>query len=152
MRFVDIQRKESLGPAIAGAMTRTFALCALALAALLPAACVAVPDAPIVEGTPLVQGSAVALGQPVRVGDLVVTPRRVVEDSRCPINARCVWAGRVIVETRIDGAGWRDTADITLGETYETHGRIVALVSVEPGKMAPETIAADAYRFTYEPR
>ena len=46
------------------------------------------------------------LGQPTRVGRLVVTPLRVAEDSRCPINARCVWAGRAVVQTRIDGPGW----------------------------------------------
>lgn len=126
----------------------------LALPALLAplAACAMVPDAPIVDGTPRAELTPVALGQPVRVGEVVVTPRSVVEDSRCPINARCVWPGRLIVETRIDGAGWRDTTNITLGETYATHGKVIALVSGEPGRMTDDETAPGEYRFVYEPR
>lgn len=115
-------------------------------------ACAVIPDAPIVTGTPLPEGTAVALLQPVAVGEVVVTPREVVEDSRCPVNARCVWAGRLIVRTRIDGAGWRDTADINLGETYGTHGHVIALVAGEPGTVAGQETPPDAYRFTYELR
>lgn len=126
----------------------------LAFAALFASttACAVIPDAPIVVGTPLPEGSVIALDQPVTVGDVVVTPKEVIEDSRCPINARCVWAGRLIVRTRIDGAGWRDTADITLGETYGTHGRVIALVSGEPGKTTQNEIEPADYRFSYELR
>jgi hypothetical protein len=128
---------------------------ALAFAALTPvllAACAVVPNAPIVEGNPWPAGNAVPLGQPVQLGELVVTPKKVIEDSRCPENARCVWAGRLIVQTRIDGAGWRDTADITLGETYGTHGHVVALVSGTPEKQAERETEPREYRFTYELR
>lgn len=127
----------------------------LLLASLVPlalSACAVIPDAPLVTGTPLPEGASVALMQPVQVGDLVVTPREVVEDSRCPINARSVWAGRLIVRTRIDGAGWRDTADITLGETFGTHGQVIALVSGEPGTVAGRETSPEAYRFIYELR
>jgi len=118
------------------------------------AACAVIPDAPLVEGTPLAQGTAVPLGQPVQVGSVVVTPMKVVEDSRCPINARCVWPGRLVVTTRIDGAGWRDTADLTLGEPFGTHDNVIALVSGEPGRMAgaDKETPPDAYRLTFEPR
>ena len=125
---------------------------ALALAALPLAACAVVPDAPIVERTPMPEGYAVPIDQPVRVGDLVVTPKAVVEDSRCPENARCVWAGRLIVKTQIAGDGWRDTTDITLGETYGTHGRVVALVSCIPEKRADRETEPREYRFVYEAR
>jgi hypothetical protein len=125
---------------------------ALALAPLALAGCAVVPHAPIVESTPWPAGTAVPLGQPVQLGDLAVTPEKVIEDSRCPDSVRCVWAGRLIVRTRIDGAGWRDTANITLGETYGTHGYVVALVSAAPGKQAEREIAAREYRFTYEAR
>ena len=117
-------------------------------------ACAIIPNRAGVESAPLAQGSLAALQQPVQVGDLVVTPQAVVEDSRCPINARCVWAGRLVVRTRIDGAGWRDTADLTLGEPFGTHGRVIALTSGEPAPMAGaggET-APDDYRFTFEAR
>lgn len=125
---------------------------ALLLASL--AACAVIPDAPRPESVAVPQGSAVALGQAVQVGPVVATPMEVVEDSRCPINARCVWAGRLVVKTRIDGAGWRDTADLTLGEPWSTHGVMLALVSGEPGREAgagKETLPAD-YRFVYEAR
>lgn len=127
-------------------------LAALALAALPLTACAVVPDAPIVERTPMPAGYAVPIGQPVRVGEVVVTPRAVVEDSRCPQNARCVWAGRLIVKTQVDGAGWRDTTDITLGETYGTHGHVIALVSGIPEKRADRETEPREYRFVYEAR
>lgn len=123
-----------------------------ALVALPLAACAVVPDAPIVARTPMPAGYAVPIDQPVQVGDLAVTPKAVVEDSRCPENARCVWAGRLIVRTQIDGAGWRDTTDITLGETYGTHGRVIALVSGIPEKRADRETDPREYRFVYEAR
>ena len=123
----------------------------LALAAFsLVSGCAVIPDAPNVDGNVAPAGYRVSLDQPVAVGDVVVTPKRVVEDSRCAQNARCVWAGRVIVETRIDGAGWRDTANIALGETFATHGHVIRLASVSPEKTAGEETAPGRYYFTYE--
>lgn len=116
------------------------------------AACAVIPDAPNVSGTPMPEGTPVALGQPVAVGTVVATPMKVVEDSRCPINARCVWAGRLVVETRIDGPGWRDTANINLGETYGTHGDVIELVGAQPDQVAGSEIDLRAYRFTYAQR
>ena len=121
----------------------------LALAAFPLAACVVVPDAPNVTSTPWPEGSAVKLKQSVSVGDVVVTPIRIVEDSRCPINARCVWAGRLVVETRIAAGGWRDTANITLGETYGTHGHVIALSEASPDKEAQRELQPGDYRLTY---
>lgn len=92
------------------------------------------------------------LGQPTRVGTLVVTPQVVIEDSRCPINVRCVWAGRMILKTRIDGAGWLETVDLTLGQPYATHGRGLALVSAEPGKLAGSEPSPQASLFGFELR
>ena len=43
-------------------------------------------------------------------------------------------------------------ADITLGETYGTHGHVIALVAGEPGTVAGQETPPDAYRFTYELR
>ena len=115
-------------------------------------ACTIIPAGGGIESVSLPQGSAAALGQRVAVGALLVTPQAVVEDSRCPINARCIWAGRLVVKTRIDGKGWRETADLTLGEPYATHGTGLALTSGEPGREAgagKETKPAD-YRFIDE--
>ncbi len=124
----------------------------LALAALPLAACVAVPDAPQAGNSAWPEGTPVPLGQAVSVGDLAVTPVSVVEDSRCPKDVTCVWAGRLIARTQIDGDGWRDTTNITLGESYGTHGAVVALVSGEPGKVAERETRPGEYRFVYEAR
>lgn len=117
-------------------------------------ACTVVPAPDSTPPAP--PGSAVMLGQKVRVGELTVTPIDVVEDSRCPTGVRCVWAGRLVVRTRIEGeAGgepWRDTADMRLGETYGARGKVIALVSGEPGKTAERETPPGEYRFTYEAR
>ena len=115
--------------------------------------CIVYKNAPIADnGPPAVQGSAVALGQPVQVGPVVATPKTVIEDSRCPENVRCVWAGRLVVATRIDGAGWRETVDLTLGEPARVRHVTVALVSGLPEKRADRETVADEYRFVYEAR
>lgn len=122
---------------------------ASAVAFVIPSACAVIPDAPNIVGTPWPEGSPVGLNRPVLAGDLAVTPLRVVEDSRCPTNARCTWTGRLVVSTRIDGDGWRDTANIALGETYGTHGKLVRLASALPAPETGQEIALAQYRFTY---
>lgn len=124
----------------------------LALSLLPPAsACAIIPDTPLVEG-PVAQaeGTPVAIGQPVWVGRLVATPIKVEEDSRCPMNARCAWAGQLIVSTRIDGPGWRETMPLTLGKVHDTHGTAIMLASGTPDRMAGEQGPDQATRFTYE--
>ena len=122
----------------------------LLAAPLALSACTMVP--PPASTPPQPQGYAVPFEVPVRVGDLVVTPKKLVEDSRCPMNARCVWAGRVVVTTRIVGPGFSDTADLTLGEPFGTHGKMLALVSVRPERTTGTTIDPREYRFVYEAR
>jgi hypothetical protein len=127
-------------------------LTALATLSLL-SGCIVYKDAPIVDhGPPAAEGSAVALRQPVKVGAVVATPMAVIEDSRCPENARCVWAGRLVVTTRVDGAGWRETADLTLGEPKQVRDVTLALVSGLPEKQAERETPASEYRFVYEAR
>lgn len=118
------------------------------VAALALSACATTPLA----GSPVRSDGLATIGQSTRVGALVVTPQAVIEDSRCPINARCVWAGRLILKSRIDGAGWRETVNLTLGEAYATHGTGLALVSAEPGKLAGATPSPPASLFGFEPR
>ena len=120
----------------------------IAVAATLSlAACAAVP-----MGAPVRTDGLAAVGQSTRVGSLIVTPQAVVEDSRCPINARCVWAGRLVLRARIYSAGWRETANLTLGQPYATHGAGLALVSAEPRKMAGTPPSPPASLFGFEAR
>ena len=117
-------------------------------AALALSACATVP----IAGSEIRSDGLASFGQPTRVGALVVTPHTLVEDSRCPINARCVWAGRLVLKTRIDGAGWHETVDLTLGQPVSTHGAGLALVSAEPGKIAGATPSPPASLFGFEAR
>ena len=117
------------------------------LAAACLAACATIPSAAPIRGDGLA-----AIGQPTRIGALIVTPQSVIEDSRCPINALCVWAGRLVLSTLIDGRGWRETVNLTLGQPYTTHGTGLALVSAEPGKMAGSQPSPPASLFGFEAR
>ena len=118
------------------------------VAALSLAACASIPSRAVSVPT---DGTA-SMGQSTRVGTMILTPQMVIEDSRCPVNARCIWAGRLILRTRIGGSGRRETIDLTLGEPYSTHGRRITLVSAEPGRMAGSPPAPPASRFGFEVR
>ena len=132
----------------------------LLLATLLPgailslAACAVVPNAgPVVDSPREVaqQGSVVPLLQPVQLGrTVVVTPMRVTEDSRCPQGVQCIQAGRVVVETRIDGPGWRQTQPLTLGEPHTVRDVTVTLVSVTPEQRADSQVKSAEYRFAFD--
>lgn len=116
---------------------------AMSLAALL-CACAAIP-APFAAA-----GSAVEIPDGVHVGRLVAVPQVLLEDSRCPMNARCVWAGRVVLSTRIYGPDFDETVPLVLGEPYALHGTSITLNSVQPERMAGEEIPAPTYRFAFE--
>ena len=117
---------------------------------ILLAACAQTLEGPL-RGPLVAEGNPVRFGTSTEVAGLIVTPMRVVEDSRCPINARCVWAGRITVETMVDGPGWRDTLPLTLGEPQVVGGYRLALVSAEPGRLTTEDAPeAEHYRFVYE--
>jgi hypothetical protein len=105
--------------------------------------------APIVEAHIRADGLA-KLGQPTGVARLVVTPKALIEDSRCPINARCIWAGRVVLRSQIDGAGWRETRDLVLGEPQSVRESRIALTSARPDKQTGVAVPPSAYLFGFE--
>ena len=114
---------------------------------LVLAACTTVP----ISSRQVRTDGLATFGQPTRVGPLIITPQALAEDSRCPVNARCIWAGRVVLRTRVDGPGWRETAMLTLGLSYATHGFRFALISAEPGKIAGSP-SLSASLFGFAPR
>ena len=147
MPFVDIQERASHARANSRAMKH-----ALIFAAALPlSACALVPNSPIVDSPREVarQGSVVGLLQPVQLGRIVVTPMRVTEDSRCPQDVQCVTAGRVIVETRIDGPGWRQTQPLVLGQPHTVRDLRVTLAEVAPPMRLDPRITSAEYRFRF---
>ena len=95
-------------------------------------------------------GSVVAIPEGVHVGKLAAVPQVLLEDSRCPLNVQCVWAGRVVLSTRIYGPDFDETVPLVLGEPYATHGTSITLTSVQPEKMAGEEVPAPTYRFGFE--
>lgn len=121
-------------------MKRLIALPLLALAT----ACTTVPP-PFAP-----DGSTVEIPDGVHVGRLVAVPQVLLEDSRCPMNARCVWAGRVVLSTRIYGPDFDETVPLVLGEPYETHGTPITLTAAQPERMAGQEIPAPTYRFGFE--
>lgn len=108
-------------------------------------------DAPIAEnGPPRPIRTFVAIGQPVYVGsDVVVTPQAVYEDSRCPTGVQCVWSGRVVVTTRIDGPGWRETVNLVSGEQQRVRGHDILLIEVLPNQHPQSGIPVGDYRFNF---
>lgn len=86
---------------------------------------------------------------PVRLGPLTATPLKLIEDSRCPAEVNCIWAGRIVLDARIAGRGWRETRRLTLSETAISHGFRFALEDVEPIKRARKPISPAAYRFGF---
>ncbi len=125
-------------------------IAAIMLAAPL-SACATMANQPIVDNGPSQPvGSHVALGQPVEVGsDIVVTPIKLYEDSRCPTGVQCVWAGRVVVTTRIDGPGWRETVNLVSGEQQRVRDHDFLLIEVLPAQKPQSGIPEGDYRFSY---
>lgn len=116
---------------------------ALPLAALLTA-CVTGPAHPLNDGAPA------ALGETVQVGSVLATPVSVQEDSRCPYNVQCIQAGRVVVSTRLDGQGWRETVPLVLDEPYAVQGTTITVSRVFPDKIAQREVPRHEYRFIFE--
>lgn len=85
------------------------------------------------------------IGETVRVGAMSVQPVALVEDSRCPAETQCVWAGRVRILARVDGA---DT-ELTLGESKPLAQGRLTLSEVYPVKRKDTTIYPDEYRFGF---
>ena len=114
--------------------------------------CSVIPDTPRAGREAAAQGTPVALNEPVWVGDANLKPLSVVEDSRCAEDTRCVWAGRLVVSTRIISTHWQQTAPLTLDEPYEVLGRTFVLVSGQPAKRLDREIQSEDYRFVFERR
>lgn len=130
---------------------RRATIATLLLAAPL-AACATYPgDRPIVDNGPAQPpGSFVAIDQPVHVApDIVMTPKAIYEDSRCPTGVQCVWSGRVVVTTRIDGPGWRETVNLVTGEQLRVRDHDFLLIEVLPAQKPQSGIAESEYRFSY---
>ena len=125
-------------------------LTSLALATITVTGCVAIPDSPIAGQNAAEQGTEIAIRESVWVGKAVVTPIEVIEDSRCPIDAVCVQAGRLVVETRIDGPGWRQTLPLTLGKVHEVRGVSIMLEQATPGRLADAPPRQTEYRLIFK--
>ncbi|MFN2259492.1 MAG: hypothetical protein ABR601_06600 [Parasphingopyxis sp.] len=89
-----------------------------------------------------------AIGEATRAGTLTVTPLEIVEDSRCPEGVHCVWAGRLVVRTRIEGDPSR-LVELTLGEEIRAADGLLELDRIEPEAAEGIEIPPGRYRFHY---
>jgi len=100
-------------------------------------------------------GSTDAIEGPVRLGQIAavggprVQPERVIEDSRCPMNARCVWAGRVVLRTKVFGGTWPKTLDLVLGVPADVADGKLTLVAVTPDRVAGRSARTEPSRFAF---
>ncbi|QDP20296.1 hypothetical protein [Sphingomonas xanthus] len=131
---------------------RSIILALSVLSSLGLAACATSANAPIGVGGPIRGDGQARLNEPTRVGPLVFTPKEVVEDSRCPSGVQCVWAGRLVLLTRIDGPGWRQTIPLALGEDQPIGGHVVRLANARPAPVAGQPIAPGTYIFAFQLR
>ena len=107
------------------------------------AACATVP-APSSDGI-----ARAKLGQRVYVDGPYVTPLAVLEDSRCPMNARCVWAGRTRLTVKIDLGSRSETREIASDKPIQVADGTLALVEVQPDKVAGKEMQRRKYRFGF---
>lgn len=89
------------------------------------------------------------LGQRVFVDGPYVTPLAVLEDSRCPMNARCVWAGRTRLSVKIDLGSRSETREIGSDKPIQVADGTLALVEVQPDKVAGKETRRRKYRFGF---
>ncbi len=81
-----------------------------------------------------------------------IVPKKMIQDSRCPKNVDCYWQGTVIVEAEIT-SGRADVNEIHNFELHKTlisSGAEITLIDVKPERLNVDSIALDAYEFTFE--
>lgn len=120
------------------------------LLALAPALACCAAGGAAAPSAPAAGRARLALGQRGAVGGVAVTPLRVEEDSRCPTGVQCIQAGTVRLAVRIEEAGTRRDALLTLGEPFRLAGAgRLMLAAACPYPQHPGTIGTAAYRFVF---
>ena len=126
-----------------------FALCAAA-GALTACQSVAAPQIAVAHAA-ISASVDLAIGGTAIINGMKITPLSIVEDSRCPANANCVWAGRLLVSTRIESQGGGEELQLNLemGKPVSVYGGWLTLANARPAKIAGETLEPRDYRFLY---
>lgn len=105
------------------------------------------------SGTPPTPTDGIAragLGERVYVDGPHVTPLKILEDSRCPVDVYCVWAGRLKLSVKIDLGARSETREIATDQPIQVADGQLALVEVQPDRMAGEDTREPApYRFGF---
>ncbi len=71
------------------------------------------------------------IGQKILSNGVYITPIKIVEDSRCPTDVVCVWAGRIILEVRLESGNETKTLNMEGGEKIIFGGKTISY-SVTP--------------------
>lgn len=87
-------------------------------------------------------------GESMEFEGVTVTFNKVVSDSRCPANANCVWAGNVVANAGIAGAGKDGTYDIASDKGVEVGNYFISIPGVSPERGAAGSTITD-YSLTF---
>ncbi len=74
------------------------------------------------------------ISQRVLLNDVYITPIKVLSDSRCPSDVQCIWAGTVLLRTKLEKDGVVREVDLELGKSVTFPGIAVVLKEVLPPK------------------
>lgn len=91
-----------------------------------------------------------AVGQNASIANgTTVSFDRVVSDSRCPAGIVCAWEGEVTVALTLGGSAGPTSFTLSDHDRTKVVGRFLfELVSVQPGRVADQSIPPAAYRIT----
>ncbi|MES3005558.1 MAG: IPT/TIG domain-containing protein [Patescibacteria group bacterium] len=100
--------------------------------------------------TTINQNITLPLNQIGTVSTLQITALKIVEDSRCPTNVTCIWAGRVVVQTKLKSGVNQATINLVNDEEFVLDGYKVKIIEVTPAKTSSGQIINNGqYRITY---
>ncbi|MFZ2523186.1 MAG: hypothetical protein WAW92_02255 [Minisyncoccia bacterium] len=91
----------------------------------------------------------IEIGQEVSLSGVLITPIELVSDSRCPVDVQCIWAGTVVIKTKIERNGKIQELDLELGNSVTVLGVNITLNDVFPEK-GKKVVSKSEYRLFYK--
>lgn len=100
---------------------------------------------------PIAENSRLNLNESVTIDGVTITPLVINEDSRCIAGWQCIWAGRVVVQTRLVMGSTNKIENIELDKPVTFVNKTVTLVSaVAPYQTAGAELDKSKYNYYFE--